>query len=301
MYKYFMGRQSNLKNRTSDVPIVIATDSKTSSFIDSWLDGYKVDFDKFIDCIKLVIKIDICRINLADYNCLVLYLEDGKIAFLDVYNEDEPRCTLHFNDSDEFELNLNGDIVVEEIFEETKNMRFGAKYLEFTQELFASKNKSVIRLSCDSNNCSLYEMIKQNIENLDNWESICEVINFVHSLDKTLSTFTISLASYDDEFQLVNLDVEDGTVTKYIVSNDSEFYEVESDGGWRAKIDDILVKFDIESKTSCVFVTPKSIPKLKESFSQIMISILEKVSSMFEIIRYLDSTIADIAVIEKPE
>lgn len=296
-----MGRQSNLKNRASDVPIVIATDSKTSSFIDSWLDGYKVDFDKFIDCIKLVIKTDICRISIVDYNCLVLYLEDGKIAFLDVYNEDEPRCTLHFNSSDEFELNLNGDIVVDEIFEETKNMRFGAKYLECTQELFASKNKSVIRLSCDSNNCSLYEMIKQNIENLDDWESILEVTNFIHSLDKTLSTFTISLASYDDEFLLVNLDVEDGAVTKYIVSNDSEFYEVESDGGWSAKTDGILFKFDIETKTPRVFATPKSISRLKESFNQMILPIFETVSGMFEIIKYLESIIADIAVIEKPE
>ena len=105
MYKYFMGKHSNLKNRTEKLPIVIEIDELASRLLNFWLDKYCLDFDRFVEGAKIILKDEIEKIMYESQDGLALYLENGRTCFLILMNDDVPRCTLHVN-NDEFTLNV---------------------------------------------------------------------------------------------------------------------------------------------------------------------------------------------------
>lgn len=286
MYKYFMGKISNLKTRALDTPIVIAVDNNASKLINSWIDYYSVDFDVFIDGVKQVFEVDIEKIRLESKGTLLIRLEDGRAAFIELLREKEPKCVIHI-EKNKYTFNYK-TFEIEKFYEEIDDLICSFDKSKCPIEFYARIDEYVICIKYFDIIAEVYEKLKKNIFELENWDNIIEVISWINSLD--LGVFTYSITVYDLEQSndyLMKLDVNENKVMKFTTLDEHDEVYVESNGDWAIKHEDVLIKYDDANKKRCFFI-PKDKAQNVDAMNQLLKRALELTTSMFRVTEILD-------------
>lgn len=262
MYKYFMGKRSNLKDRKDGVPIVIAIDEFTSKSLNTWLDKYLIDFDLFIERLKFVLKMEVVSINFEDQNNFICRLEDNRIIFLNLLHEVEPKCTIHVGNN-EYVLCLKGDLIIEKRYEEDGKNRFGEDYSTYLREIFVGNSDVLISIKFIENHEGLYEKIKEHIDELDDWMNIKSSLTWLYSLNTRISSFILTLSGHGDKvIGLEKVEVENNQIVKYTILDEEDEYTIENDGSWKARHDELIIEYDAFERKRTIVVSPNQFQNL---------------------------------------
>lgn len=296
MYKYFMGKDSNYNSRNENTPIVIAVDELSNIEIDKWLDRYLLDFDIMIERLKSVLKGEIIKINFIDKDYYVCFLENGKTIFLNLLYESEPKCIVHI-DNDEFVINFVSEVFLESCCEQIEKFKVGLKNSLYKKEIFMGNEKTMISINILDDYEELYPSIKENIDKLNNWNSIPIILYWLYSFCYKAFTFTLTITSIDcEKFESEKIEVEKDKVLEYGITEDDIGYSVEIDGSWYAKSNEILAKYDSYSREKYIMVLPsqednslfatKFILSMNKQI-ELLMKILKKLNDLVERLVYL--------------
>lgn len=294
MYKYFIGRRNNYKERKEEEPLVIEADELASIELNQWLDNYRLDLDFFIDRIKIVLKSEIIKIYYESSKNIIFYLENQKIAFVNLKSDFLPRCKICI-DNDEFVLCFMGDNVIEKCFEEENKIRYGADFTQITQEISLGNNREYISIKFEDEQGDIYNTIKKNINLLKRWNNIKEILKWLCSLDTNLSTFVLCLSSVDENgLKLIRLDVEYNKLIKYTIVDSKDEYWVELDGSWYAKCDEVIFKYEAENRKKTIFISSNIIYNFSK-IEEFVDSVNEYIEKMLRMVKDLNDLLIKLA------
>lgn len=285
MYRYFMGKKSNLHTRSTTDPVVVAVERNAQRVLDEWLHRYRLDFDNMMLVLEAMLQRSVVKIGWEDAKNLILYPEESSLLFASLLEEEEPRILLKVHD-DEYLVRLGELPEVESCYQTMRGYRLG--YEKKNNRIFFSREGTSIILDMEQFDRRVYEAIKKKLHELDEWSNLLSLVLFVKGLGVGLCSYELLLLERDEKsLESVKLFVIQNEIFRYNFGNGSGQYTVDNDGCWEVTYAGVTFKYCSINKKCNIYV-PKELKKHAEKYKQCIEDFQELLQTMFSTMNFIN-------------
>lgn len=252
MYKYYMGKESNLSRKKPNDPIVVGFIPKAYELMNSMLDFYRLDFDKIAEIVKAIAKAEPVNIYwLTEENLYLVTCDNGTSLKLE-WNEKRAENTqliFYLN-----ELIYIADFAANAFLKmkvkvDTDN-QYEVQYMPLSQKIdFYDVENNYLTIQLDSTDTELFDVMMNLVEDVGKFENL---LCFMKWFSPILKGRSISDASVTYRGRNGALDemieISEGVVQFYTRENDDETFIVDTYGNWIARVKNMKGWYDAKTQ-----------------------------------------------------
>ena len=243
MYKYYMGCKSNLSTKNKNTPTVIEVESYSAKIIQEWMDKYGIDFDELMDAVISITHSEIQKIMLEDTQFFRLILTNQQIAFLELLLLEKPKCKLCI-EKNEYVFYIQNGILMEKCAQLINNIQFVADAIE--NKIMIGNKPTFISINLERFNTQLYSYVKKYIDELESWDMIAKVMEWIYLLPVDINSYDLTIVSMNERLMgMQKVCIDHNRIVRYVHINPLGEFQVDCDGTWKAEYNGCKFQYDL--------------------------------------------------------
>lgn len=252
MYKYYMGKESNLSRKKPSDPIVVGFTSRAYEAMNGMLDFYRIDFDKIAEIVKFIANAEPVNIYwMAEENLYLITCNNEKTLRLEWNEKKTDNTELAFFDEELLYIaDFSDELVLRMKVKTCEDYQYQVKYMPLSQKIdFFLLDMNYLTIQIDSTDKEIFDIMMNLLEDVEEFDGLP---SFMEWFSPILNERNISDVSVVYRETMGNLDemieISDGIVQFYTCENDDETFQVDTYGNWVARVKNMKGWYDAKTK-----------------------------------------------------